>query len=289
MTTPYYSKNNITIFCGNCLDIMPQLDIKFDAIISDWPYGTTACSWDSIIPLNKLWTECKRVIKRNGAIVLMGSQPFTSAMIMSNPLWFKYSWVWKKNRATGHVHAKNKPMKIHEDINVFSEGNTLHKGQSDNRMNYYPQGLAKLPEGTKRRTQNDAGDNTVMGKRKSHKATDYTYTDYPNSVIEFSVDVNNEERFHPAQKPVTLIEYLIRTYTNPGDLVLDNAVGSGTTLVSAQNEGRQAVGIEISEEYCKIAVERLQQPSLFSVPAFVAQSEPVTQDDFFDTTVNEDC
>lgn len=243
---------------GDCLEVMKSIpDGSVDMVLCDLPYGTTACQWDSVIPFKPLWEQYKRVIKKNAVVVLTGSQPFTSALVMSNPEWFKYQWVWKKNRATGHVHAKNKPMKIHEDICVFSSGVTLHEGQSQNRMAYYPQGITELPAGTKRRTRNDAGDNSVMAKRKSHRETICTHTGYPVSVIEFSVDVNNGNRFHPTQKPVDLMEYLIRTYSNEGDIVLDNCMGSGTTGVACMNTGRKFIGIEMDSGYFQVAKERI--------------------------------
>ncbi|HDL7029571.1 TPA: site-specific DNA-methyltransferase [Yersinia enterocolitica] len=245
---------------GNCLDLMCDIpDASIDMILCDLPYGTTNCSWDFVIPFDSLWTQYKRVIRGNGAIVLTASQPFTSALVMSNIGWFKYQWVWKKNRATGHVHAKNKPMKIHEDICVFSSGVTLHEGQSENRMDYHPQGLIELPAGTKTRKRNDAGDNSVMAKRTSHKETSRTHTGYPVSVIEFPVDVNNGTRVHPTQKPLSLMEYLILTYTNKGDTVLDNCMGSGTTGVACVNTMRDFVGMELDKEYFQIASDRINQ------------------------------
>jgi site-specific DNA-methyltransferase (adenine-specific) len=171
--------------------------------------------------------------------------------------WFKYSWVWRKNRATGHVHAKNRPMKIHEDICVFSSGNTLHEGQSQNRMPYYPQGLKELANGTKRRTRNDAGDNAVMGKRDSHKSTEWTHTGYPVSIIEFDIEMN-EKRFHETQKPLLLCEYLIKTYTKEGELVLDNTAGSCTVAVAAVRTDRKYICIEKEDKYVKVGEDRLK-------------------------------
>lgn len=243
---------------GDCLKLIGVIpDKSVDMILCDLPYGTTACPWDTPIALDVLWLEYKRIIKPNAAIVLFGSQPFTSNLIMSNPAWFKYQWVWKKNRATGHVHAKNKPMKLHEDVCVFSDGVTLHLGQSVNRMPYYPQGLTSLPEGTKRRTRNDAGDNAVMAKRASHKETECTHTGYPVSIIVFAVDVNNGNRFHPTQKPTDLLEYLICTYTEENALVVDSCMGSGSTGVACKNTNRDFIGIELDPEYFKVATERI--------------------------------
>jgi len=248
---------NVELRHGDCLELMKDIpDGSVDMVLADPPYGTTACKWDSIIPLEPMWEQLKRVTKKNSAIVMTASQPFTSNLVMSQPAWFKYSWVWRKNRATGHVHAKNKPMKQHEDVCVFSSGNTLHKGQSENRMNYYPQGLKKLEAGVMRR-RNDAGDSAVMSKRKSHKETTATHTNYPISVIDFPVDVNNGARVHPTQKPVALMEYMIKTYTNEGETVLDFTMGSGTTGVACKNMNRNFIGIEIDPDYFKIAEERI--------------------------------
>jgi site-specific DNA-methyltransferase (adenine-specific) len=248
---------------GDCLERMSEIaDRSIDLVLADPPYGTTACKWDSIIPLEPMWDHLKRAAKQNAAIVMTASQPFTSALVMSNVDWFKYTWVWMKNRATGHVHAKNKPMKQHEDVCVFSGGTTIHEGQSVNRMPYYPQGLTELAKGTKRRTRKDAGDNAVMAARKSHKETECSHSGYPISVIDFAVDVNNGVRVHPTQKPVALMEYLIKTYTNEGDTVLDFTMGSGTTGVAARKCGRRFIGIEKDPEYFQIASSRIFETEL---------------------------
>ena len=244
------------VYCGDCLEVLKDIDDKsIDMILTDLPYGTTACAWDCHVDLGKLWQHYKRIIKSNGAIVMFSSQPFTTVLIASNIEWFKYHWIWKKNRATGHVHAKNRPMKIHEEICVFSSGNTLHQGQSVNRMSYYPQGLIEL-ENTKRRTRHDAGDDAVMGKRKSHHETMWEYTNYPVSIIEFAIEMNNE-RFHETQKPVSLCEYLIRTYSKEGELILDNCAGSGTTMIACLNTSRNYIGIEKEQKYVDIANDRI--------------------------------
>jgi site-specific DNA-methyltransferase (adenine-specific) len=249
---------------GDCLELMKQLpDGCVDAVITDPPYGTTACDWDSVIPLDETWKHYRRVC--TGAAVFTASQPFTSALVMGNPAWFKYAWVWKKNRATGHVHAKNKPMKIHEDVCVFDRGTTVHASQSKTRMVYNPQGLVKL-EAPHVRKRNDAGDESVMSKRASHRPTIQEFSGYPTSIIEFDIEMN-EKRVHPTQKPLSLLEYLVSTYTNPNALILDPTFGSGTTLVAAKKLGRHFLGFEISPEYCEIARKRIAaveaQPTLF--------------------------
>ncbi|MCK7258043.1 site-specific DNA-methyltransferase [Enterobacter asburiae] len=251
------SHKEVTLIHGDCLEIMKEIaDTSVDLILCDLPYGSTACAWDSVIPFEILWGHYRRIISPTGAIVLTGSQPFTSALVMSNPSWFKYSWVWEKNRASGHVHAKNKPMKKHEDICVFSPGNTLHASQSTKRMTYNPQGLIELADPVTRK-RNDAGDNAVMSKRMSHKPTSQTHGGYPTSIIRFDIPMN-ENRFHPTQKPVDLMEYLVRTYSNDGDTVLDNCMGSGTTGLACINSCRNFIGIEKDENYYEIACQRIQ-------------------------------
>jgi site-specific DNA-methyltransferase (adenine-specific) len=250
------------IYNEDCLMGMQKIDDKsIDMILCDLPYGTTACKWDSIIDLDKLWIEYKRIIKPYGAIILFCSQPFTTKLISSNYNWFKYCWVWEKNRATGHVHSKNRPMKIHEDVAVFSEGNTLHEGQSNKRMPYYPQGLIELGKDTYRRTRHDAGDNAVMGKRKSHKETIATHTGYPTSILNFDIEMN-EQRFHETQKPLQLCEYLIKTYSKENELILDNCMGGGNTAIACINTNRNYIGFELESTYCDIANKRIQDIEL---------------------------
>jgi len=249
---------------GDCLEEMKHIESgSVDMVLTDPPYGTTACKWDAVIPLDAMWEQLKRIIKPNGAIVMTASQPFTSALIMSNPKWFKYCWVWEKNRSTGHVHAKNRPMKKHEDVVVFSEGNTLHKSQSKKRMPYYPQGLVEMEGGVKRRTRNDAGNDAVMGARKSHKSTMYTHTGFPVSVLNFDVH-EVTARVHHKQKPDDLMEYLIKTYTEEGQLVMDFTMGSGTTGVACKRLRRDFIGIERKADpgevdYFDIACKRIDQ------------------------------
>ena len=245
----------MNLFCGDALQMMYMIpDGSVDMVLTDPPYGTTACKWDSVIPFEPMWAHLKRITKKNGAIVMTASQPFTSALVMSNVEMFKYEWVWEKTRPSGHVHAKNKPMKKHENLLVFSSGTTVHATQSTSRMNYNPQGLQKMPEGTMR-VRSDKGSDSVMSKRKSHKPTAYEFTGYPDSVLK--VPNPNRDSLHPTQKPVALMEYLIKTYTNEGETVLDFAMGSGTTGVAAKNLNRDFIGIEMDEAYFKIALERI--------------------------------
>jgi site-specific DNA-methyltransferase (adenine-specific) len=219
------------------------LRMIFDAIICDLPYGTTACSWDTIIPFEPLWENYKRLVKGNGAVVLFGSQPFTSKLVMSNLEWFKYEWIWDKVSKTDIFNAKNKPLKRHENILLFSSGTTANC--SHKKMIYNPLGVKV---GTRKTLQTETNYGEAMSpRRKSHILGYYEEqgSNYPSSIIQLS-NADRTNSFHPTQKPVALLAYLIRTYTNPGEIILDNTMGSGTTLLAAQNEGRRAIGIDRS-------------------------------------------
>jgi len=251
--TPFYSRDGVTIYCGETLATMAELPAPVDAIIADLPYGTTACSWDTVIPFEPLWANYKRLIKPRGAVVLFGSQPFTSALVMSNPGWFKYEWVWDKKMIANFGSVKYQPLRQHEIVLIFSDGAATYNPQYRDSV-LIPFGRSS---GGERSTPTGTyGQNFKNG------------VGYPKTILEFPRPNNlTDGGLHPTQKPVDLMAYLIRTYTNPGELILDNTMGSGTTLVAAQREGRRAIGIELSEEYCRIAVDRLRQPSFFSIPA----------------------
>jgi len=239
---------------GDCLEMMKLIpDGSVDMVLCDLPYGTTACAWDAVIPFDQLWAEYRRVLKPNGAVALTCSHPFTAVLAVSNLDWLKYGLVWEKTRATGHVHAKNKPMKKHEDILVFSPGTTVHASQSATRMTYNPQGLVKKEKPTIRK--NGGATDAVMGARPSHKDVLQEYENYPTSILQFASEGST---VHPTQKPVALMEYLISTYTNEGDTVLDNTMGSGTTGVAAANTGRKFIGIERDDKYFAIAQKRIE-------------------------------
>lgn len=244
-----------TFYKGDCIEIMSTLpSASVDMILCDLPYGTTACSWDAIIPFEPLWEQYWRVLKPNRAVVLTASQPFTTALAASQLQYLKYEWIWRKTRATGHVHAKNKPMKQHENVLVFSQGNTLHEGQSDNRMPYYPQGVNPRYKPLVRRKDNQHSD-SVFAKRASHpELVTSEFEGYPNSVLNFDSEFST---IHPTQKPVPLFEYLIRTYTNEGETVLDNTAGSGTTAIAAINSDRQWICIESDADIFKTATDRV--------------------------------
>jgi site-specific DNA-methyltransferase (adenine-specific) len=240
------------IYEGDCLEIMPTLaDKSVDMILCDLPYGTTACKWDTIIPFEPLWRQYKRVIKNNGAIVLTASQPFTSALVMSNPGWFKYCWVWDKALPTGHLDAKRRPMRQHEDIAVFAPG----------RVTYNPE----MRTG-KFRKKGDSGQSECYGK--FNRVVSFNDQYYPTSILRIS-NADQTKKEHPTQKPAALFEYLIRTYTNEGDMVLDNCAGSGTTGVACMNTGRKFILIEKDPTYCDIIRKRIDnhQPLLQAMNA----------------------
>lgn len=240
------------LILGDCLGVMATLAPQsIDAIITDLPYGTTACKWDSVIPFAPMWAAVKRLLKPRGVFVTTASQPFTSALVMSNLEWFRYEWVWEKSMATGHLNAHSRPMLNHENVVVFCEG----------QETYNPQGIRPFGRMNRR-----GGNGDNYGR--SGLINLQEFTDYPRTVIGMSVHRSTEQ--HPTQKPVALYAYLIRTYTNPGDTVLDFVMGSGTTGVAAVKEGRNFVGVELDSGYHAIATKRIQdaaaQPMLLSVP-----------------------
>lgn len=260
--TPYYERDGITIYCGDCLEIMPQLEPGIDAIICDLPYGTTACSWDVVIPFEPLWAHYKRLIKPRGAIVLFGSEPFSSLLRVSNLEWYKYDWVWDKKYHSNPFLAKHQPLRITEMISVFSGEKEV----------YYPQMIKRPEKWIRKRPSFGHKNGEIFGNKNNlHPNSSNKELMHPVNILDFPLD-NPFIRttIHPTQKPVALLQYLIRTYTNPGELILDNCAGSGTTGLAALNEGRRCIMIEQDEGYCKIAVDRLRQPSLFYSLAPVA-------------------
>lgn len=243
---------------GDCLELMKKIpDKSIDMILCDLPYGTTACKWDNVIPFDLLWGGYNRIIKDNGAIILFGSEPFSSKLRLSNLGMYKYDWIWCKSRALGFTNAKNKPMNKHENISVFSRG-TCANG-SNNKMIYNPQGLIELNKivcGIKE-CKADSAEGGHKFARKSHKK-EYIqrFTNYPNQLLYFN---NEGKTIHPTQKPVALLEYLIKTYTNDGELVLDNCMGSGSTGVACINTNRNFIGMELDDKYFSIAKERIEK------------------------------
>lgn len=241
---------------GDCLEVMREIpDASVDMILCDLPYGTTACAWDSIIPLDELWSHYKRILKPNRAVVLTACQPFTTVLAASNLPWFKYEWIWVKNRPTNFAHAKNKPMKKHENVLVFSSGTTVHATQSASRMPYFPQGVSDVEAKTVTKKQSEKTD-AFFADRPGHREFVRDKTGYPHSLLEFKTD---QLGLHPTAKPVALMEYLIRTYTIEGDMVMDNCMGSGTTGVACANTNRKFIGIERDDRYFEIAKARIEQ------------------------------
>lgn len=243
-------KDNVDLRQGDCLEVMKDIpDKSVDMILCDLPYGTTACKWDNVIPFEPLWEQYNRIIKDNGAIVLFGSQPFTSMLISSNIKNFKYEWIWEKQKASNFMGAKYQPMKYHENILVFGKS----------RVNYNPI-MWKCDESKidKRKTINqpkyskEIHYGNINGSRKKDNGLRY-----PKSILKFDRSVNNN--LHPTQKPVELLEYLIKTYTNENNIVLDNCMGSGSTGVACINTNRNFIGIELDENYFNIAKERIEK------------------------------
>lgn len=247
------------LYNGDCLDVMQIIpDKSIDMILCDLPYGTTACKWDTIIPFAPLWEQYSRIIKLNGCIALFGTEPFSSALRMSNIKNYKYDWIWEKGRASGFIHAKNKPLKAHEIISIFSNGTTVHKSQSSRRMIYNPQMNIGKPYTKKITKVNTGAINHIPAKSEFDFVGTININDgtrYPRSVLKFSM--HNVGNFHPTQKPVELLEYLINTYTENGSVVLDNCMGSGSTGVACVNTGRDFIGIELDKTYFNIAEERI--------------------------------
>lgn len=238
-----------TLLCGDCLELMNRIpDGSIDMVLSDLPYGTTRCRWDTPINLQELWEQYRRVVKENGAIALFSAQPFTTELISSNKAMYRYEWIWRKTQPSGFMNAKKMPLRTHENIEIFYR----------KPPTYNPQ----MTHGHQRKTA------TAYGTRESDGSScygreerNYTYdsTDrYPVDVLQYSTG-DKSKRLHPTQKPVDLLEYLVKTYTNPGETVLDNCMGAGSTGVACLNTGREFVGIELDPEYNKKMEEQARQ------------------------------
>jgi len=242
----------IDLINGDCLEKMQDIpDGSVDMILADPPYGTTCCAWDSIIPLEPMWEQLNRIIKPNGAIVLFGSEPFSSALRMSNIKNYKYDWVWEKERPANIFQLKKVPAKVHEIISVFG-GKIYHpimessKQPKNNSNNKSQKGYMNVIE--------------TLGSTKTKISKEYNpELRFPRSVLKINRGTRGNKKRHPTQKPVALMEYLIKTYTDEGDTVLDFTMGSGTTMLACQNLNRRGIGIELDESYYKIACERLEQ------------------------------
>lgn len=245
-----------TVIHGDCLGAMKYIaDKSVDMILCDLPYGTTACKWDTVIPFEPLWEQYKRIVKPNAAIVLTASQPFTSQLVMSNPKWFRYEWIWEKCQGTGFANAKIQPLRNHENILIFYE-----KSPS-----YSPQKTAsnKIDKSQKRTRPSSSDVYRVFTKMPVYVDDG---TRYPTTIMKFydkeRCDSSTIDKGrHPTQKPVALFEYLIKTYTSEGDLILDNCAGSGTTAIAAINTNRNYILIEKELEYIEVIKERIAKHS----------------------------
>lgn len=237
-------------------------DKSIDMILCDLPYGTTACKWDTIIPFEPLWEQYKRIIKDNGAICLFGNEPFSSKLRLSALKMYKHEWYWDKEIAANFVQAKNHPLKIIENIIVFSKSKINYNPIMIERTDKQTKILkAKNKKSEKSKIQNVKDKYFIMASGKFEIQKDEKLA-YPKNIIvinKFSNECNSKHRLHPTQKPVELFEYLIKTYTNEGDLILDNCIGSGTTAIAALNTGRFFIGFELSKEYCDIANKRIEE------------------------------
>lgn len=234
------------LILGDCLDILPSIDSgSIDCIICDLPYGTTYANWDSIIDLGRLWEQYKRVIRGNGAIVLTSNQPFTTKLIQSNFEWFRYEWIWNKENASNFANAKKQPLKQHENVLIFSKS----------QPPYYPVKYMGKKNHRQGKSTSNTSETRLISKRVED---DLSGMKYPKSILNFPKH-SSQCGFHPTQKPIELIEYLINTYTKEGEVVLDNAMGSGTTGAACARLNRKFIGIERDEKYYKIALDRIMR------------------------------
>ena len=243
------------IYNEDCLKGMKRIpDGSVDCVICDLPYGTTACAWDSVIPFDKLWEQYRRIIKRNAPIVLFGNEPFSTFLRVSNIKNWKYDWIWDKKMKVGFLNAKKRPLKQYENISVFSYGDCIYNPQMT-------KGLFRNKKSYDNREGNGDG---VYRKFGNIDVKNDIY--YPSNILEYS-NAAQKGKIHPTQKPVALIQYLIRTYSNEGDTILDNCSGSGTTAIAAIREKRNFIGFELNKEYydkaCKRIKLELAQPTLF--------------------------
>lgn len=250
----YYQDEHVTLYHGDCLDVMPTIPGgTINLVLTDLPYGMTDCKWDTPIPLEALWEEWERLCANTGSVALTASQPFTSTLVASRPKLFKSEWIWEKNAGSNFGTLKRQPMKEHESVVIFAWGKYLYNPQMQERA---ASGLARVKSGvvnysTSAEVYSSGG---LTGKASSHRPD----LRYPRSIQKF----NRERGLHPTQKPVELMRYMIRTYTDPGGTVLDHCAGSGSTLVAAKQEKRRAIGVELEERYCEIIAKRLSQGAL---------------------------
>ena len=247
------------LYNGDCLEVMKDIpDHSVDMVLCDLPYGTTACKWDAVIPFEPLWCLYEKVVKPDGAILLFGSEPFSSYLRVSNMDMYKYDWIWHKSSSGSFANAKNAPMKFHENISVFYKKQPVYNPQF---QDYSESVKEKFKDGSRVNKTNAIGKNNIQDMT-SNVCSEISYGrgKYPESVQFFSSVPNcNGGKLHPTQKPVDLLEYLVKTYTNEGDTVLDNCMGSGSTGVACANTGRNFIGIEKEKQYFDIARKRINE------------------------------
>lgn len=291
----------VTLYHGDCLDVMKHIPSdSVHLILCDLPYGSTRCKWDSVIDTEALWAEYRRIlVKPTGVVLLFSQQPFTTRLISANYEWYKYNLIWKKNKTTQFLLANYRPMKCTEDICVFSPGGAAAASRTTGNMTYNPQGLVPVnivkKNSAKRigkmlNQKHHLGENNKLLGETEYKQS---FTNYPTEILEFDIE---SDTIHETQKPVKLIEYLIRTYSNPGDVVLDNAMGSGTTGIGCVRTGRAFVGIELEVRYFALSRERIQvaaaaeaTPAPAAAGAGAAAAEPLRRlGEAEDTTVPEE-
>jgi site-specific DNA-methyltransferase (adenine-specific) len=242
------------IYNDDCLKILPRLpNDSINLVLTDLPYGTTPCKWDSVIQFDLMWKELKRLVKKESAILLFGTEPFSSCLRMSNVEWFKYDWIWEKQNGANFLVVNYQPLKVHEIISVF--GNAPTSYSKNKPMLYNPQETIGVPYKQKSGKQKTEKENSTVRSKIDQVITENTGTRKPRTVIKFNTD---KDKLHPTQKPIALLEYLIKTYTNEGDTVLDFTMGSGSTGVAAKNTNRKFIGIEMDKNYFDIAKNRIE-------------------------------
>lgn len=245
-----WSTEKIQLFNADCFDIFPQIkDKSIDLVLCDLPYGTTQCKWDSVLDLSKLWEQYERIIKNNGAIVLTAQTPFDKVLGASNLKLLKYEWIWEKQKATRFLDCRKRPLQAHENVLVFAKNQPLYNPQMT-QGEPYDKGF--------RRTNADKTQAEIYGTFKGARIINKTGLRFPRTVQKFNT-AEGDGKFHPTQKPISLMEFIVKTYTNEGDLVLDNTFGSGTTAVACRNTNRRFVGMEKEKKYFDIAVQRLSE------------------------------
>lgn len=243
----------MNLFNEDCLEGMKRIPTgSIDLILCDLPYGTSACKWDAVIPFEDLWREYERIIKDSGAIVLFGSEPFSSALRMSNPRLYKYDWKWEKPSGANFLNFKYQPAKVHEDIMVFGKQAVSYSKKGN--MAYFPQMEKGEPYSQRSGKQKNERHNATVRSPIKQVFSNNEGTRYPRSIIKFKLD---KEKLHPTQKPVALLEYLIKTYTEPGETVLDNCMGSGSTAIACINTGRHFIGFEKDPQFFQISTDRV--------------------------------